>query len=75
MPSTVEDISSELLLIDGRSDVIVCDDNLDVRRAKRHRLSEHDLLEDLRLNGNGRDIRDVALAVLERNGHIKPSLA
>jgi uncharacterized membrane protein YcaP (DUF421 family) len=33
-------------------------------------LSEHDLLEDIRLNGNVRDMRDVALAVFERNGDL-----
>ena len=58
------------LLIKGRSDVIVRDGSLDEALAARNRLSEHDLLEDLRLNGNVRDVRDVALAVLERNGQI-----
>ena len=58
------------VLIKGRSDVIVRDGHLDDPVAKRNRLSEHDLLEDLRLNGNVRDIRDVALAVFERNGHV-----
>jgi YetF C-terminal domain len=58
------------LLIKGRSDVIVRDGHVDDPVAKRNRLSEHDLLEDLRLNGNVRDIRDVALAVFERNGQI-----
>jgi uncharacterized membrane protein YcaP (DUF421 family) len=33
-------------------------------------LSDHDVLEDLRLNGNVAELRDVLLAVLERNGHI-----
>jgi len=58
------------ILIKGRSDVIVRDGALDVDMAKRSRLSEHDLLEDLRLHGNVDDIRDVALAVFERNGQI-----
>jgi len=58
------------LLIKGRSDVIVRDGRVDDPVAKRNRLSEHDLLEDLRLNGNVGDIRDVALAVFERNGQI-----
>jgi uncharacterized membrane protein YcaP (DUF421 family) len=58
------------VLIKGRNDVIVRDGHLDDRLAKRNRLSEHDLLEDLRLNGNVRDVGDVALAVFERNGHI-----
>lgn len=58
------------LLIKGRSDVIVRDGALDKAAALRNRLSEHDVLEDLRLNGNVGEIRDVALAVLERNGQI-----
>ena len=58
------------LVIKGRSDVIVRDGALDEAAAHRNRLSEHDVLEDLRLNGNVAEIRDVLLAVLERNGHI-----
>lgn len=58
------------LLIKGRSDVIVRDGALDAVAARRNRLSDHDVLEDLRLNGNVADIRDVLLAVLERNGDI-----
>jgi uncharacterized membrane protein YcaP (DUF421 family) len=58
------------LLIKGRSDVLVRDGALDEVAARRNRLSEHDVLEDLRLNGNVDEIRHVWLAVLERNGHI-----
>ena len=43
---------------------------LDQELARRNRLSEHDVLEDLRLHGNVWNIADVALAVLERNGQI-----
>ena len=57
-------------LIKGRSDVIVRDGAVDEAAAHRNRLSEHDVLEDVRLNGNVGDIRDVSLAVLERNGHL-----
>jgi uncharacterized membrane protein YcaP (DUF421 family) len=58
------------LLIKGRSDVIIKDGALDEAAARRNRLSEHDLYEDLRLHGNVAEVRDVLLAVLERNGHI-----
>jgi uncharacterized membrane protein YcaP (DUF421 family) len=58
------------LLIKGRSDVIVRDGKLDTAIASHNSVSEHDLLEDFRLNGNVTDMRDVALAVLERNGQI-----
>jgi uncharacterized membrane protein YcaP (DUF421 family) len=56
--------------IKGRSDVIVRDGALDEAAARRNRLSENDIVEDLRLNGNVAELRDVLLAVLERNGHI-----
>jgi uncharacterized membrane protein YcaP (DUF421 family) len=58
------------VLIKGRSDVIVREGALDEAVARRNCLSEHDILEDLRLNGNVAGIRDVLLAVFERNGHI-----
>ena len=57
-------------LIKGRSDVIIRDGTLDESLARRNRLSEHDLLEDIRLHGNVSDMRDVALAVFERNGQV-----
>src|SRR4029078_3684668 len=44
------------LLIKGRSDGIVRDGKLDEPLARHNRLSEHDLLEEFRLNGNVRDI-------------------
>jgi uncharacterized membrane protein YcaP (DUF421 family) len=58
------------VLIKGRSDVIVREGALDEAAARRNRLSENDIVEDLRLNGNVAELRDVLLAVLERNGHI-----
>jgi uncharacterized membrane protein YcaP (DUF421 family) len=57
-------------LIKGRSDVVIRDGQVAVDVAARNRLSEHDLLEDLRLHGNVADETDVALAVFERNGHV-----
>jgi uncharacterized membrane protein YcaP (DUF421 family) len=57
-------------LIKGRSDVIIRDGKLDKALAMRELLSQHDIMEDLRLHGNVNDIADVSLAVLERNGHI-----
>jgi uncharacterized membrane protein YcaP (DUF421 family) len=58
------------LLIKGRSDVIVKEGALDEVVARRNRVSEQDVLEDLRLNGNVAAISDASLAVLERNGRI-----
>jgi len=50
--------------------VIISDGTFDEATARRNRLSEHDVLEDLRLNGNVAAMRDVSLAVFERNGHV-----
>jgi uncharacterized membrane protein YcaP (DUF421 family) len=58
------------VLIKGRSDVIVREGALDEAAVHRNRLSEHDVLEDFRLNGNVAELREVLLAVLERNGQI-----
>ena len=57
-------------LIKGRADVLIRDGHLDHDVAKRNRLSTHDVEEDLRLDGNVSDIRDVSLAVFERNGRV-----
>jgi uncharacterized membrane protein YcaP (DUF421 family) len=57
-------------LVKGRSDVLVRDGRPDLRAMTRNRISEHDLLEDLRLNGNVSSERQAELAVLERNGQI-----
>jgi len=57
-------------LIKGHSDILIRDGQLDRELAIRNRLSEHDVLEDLRLHGNVERIADVGLAVLERNGQI-----
>jgi uncharacterized membrane protein YcaP (DUF421 family) len=58
------------ILIKGASDVIIRDGRLDKAVADRNRLSEHDILEDLRLHGNIASIEDAELAVFERNGQI-----
>ena len=57
-------------LIKGRSDVLIREGKLDEQVATRNRLSQHDVLEDLRLHGNVRNIADVSIAVFERNGQI-----
>ena len=57
-------------LIKGRSDVIIRNGTFDETVAASNRLSEHDVLEDLRLHGNIASLEDAALAVYERNGQI-----
>src|SRR5262245_11034320 len=54
----------------GRSDVLMRDGRVDEALPRRNRVSDHDILEDLRLHGNVGDVNDVALAVFERNGQI-----
>jgi uncharacterized membrane protein YcaP (DUF421 family) len=56
--------------IKGRSDVLIREGKLDEQLTTRNRLSMQDVLEDLRLHGNVRDIADVSIAVFERNGQI-----
>jgi uncharacterized membrane protein YcaP (DUF421 family) len=58
------------ILIKGASDVIIRDGRLDKATADRNRLSEHDILEDLRLHGNIGRVEDAELGVFERNGQI-----
>jgi uncharacterized membrane protein YcaP (DUF421 family) len=57
-------------LVKGRSDVLVRDGHPDSAAMIRNRVSSHDLLEDLRLNGNVGSEEAADLAVLERNGQI-----
>lgn len=57
-------------LIKGRSDVIIRNGTLDQAVVSSNRLSEHDILEDLRLHGNIANVEDAALGVYERNGQI-----
>ena len=57
-------------LVKGHTDVLVTDGHVDERALAANRLTRHDLLEDLRLNGNVRSEDDVSLAVFERNGQI-----
>jgi uncharacterized membrane protein YcaP (DUF421 family) len=58
------------MLVKGRYDIIIRDGKVDTARMIRCHLSEHDLLEDLRLNGNVGQVDDVVLAVFERNGQL-----
>jgi len=58
-------------LVKGRHDVLIRDGQLDEAVAAGNQLSRRDVLEDLRLHGNVRDVDEVALAVYERNGQIR----
>jgi len=58
------------ILVKGRCERIIKEGVVDDRALRRNNLSTHDLVEDLRLNGNVQDPRKVSEAYFERNGQI-----
>ena len=58
------------VLVKGRSEVVVTDGSVDTAALHRHHLTEHDLTEELRLEGKVESPVHVKLATLERNGRI-----
>jgi uncharacterized membrane protein YcaP (DUF421 family) len=57
-------------LVKGRSDLVIKEGVIMQKAMRQNDLSEHDLLEDLRLNGNTNDLKKVRVAFVERNGQI-----
>jgi uncharacterized membrane protein YcaP (DUF421 family) len=57
-------------LVKGRSDPVIKGGVVLAQAMRRNNLSEHDLQEDLRLNGNVQDPQKVQAAYYERNGQI-----
>lgn len=58
------------ILIKGTSDLVVRDGKVIEEGMRRNDLSEHDLLEDMRINGQVNDLSQVKVAYAERNGHV-----
>jgi uncharacterized membrane protein YcaP (DUF421 family) len=58
------------ILVKGTSDVVIRDGQIVQAGLLRNDLSEHDLQEDLRLNGQVDDPSQVKIACAERNGQI-----
>jgi uncharacterized membrane protein YcaP (DUF421 family) len=56
-------------LVKGKPDSLVVDGKLQQEALARHRLSEHDLMEDLRLSKIDR-VEKLKTALIERNGEI-----
>jgi uncharacterized membrane protein YcaP (DUF421 family) len=56
------------ILVKGRAEQIIRDGSVQKQVLKSNNLSEHDLLEDLRLNGNTDEIARVKAAYYERDG-------
>ena len=57
-------------LVKGRCDLLIEEGMVIDQAMRQNNLSEHDLLEDLRLNGNVTDPQTVRAAFVERNGQI-----
>lgn len=57
-------------LVKGRCDRVIKEGIVDDKALRRNNLSKHDLVEDLRLNGNVQDPQKVKEAYFERNGQI-----
>jgi len=57
-------------LVKGTSDLVVRDGKIVEDGMRRNDLSEHDLQEDMRLNGQMDDISKIKVAYAERNGEI-----
>jgi uncharacterized membrane protein YcaP (DUF421 family) len=58
------------ILVKGQSDLVIKDGALIHEGMKQNDISDHDLAEDLRLNGQIDRVEDVKLAYVERNGDI-----
>ena len=57
-------------LVKGRADVLVKDGELNRTLMRVHKISEHDLMEEARLNGQVEEVTDIRLATIERNGQV-----
>jgi Predicted membrane protein len=57
-------------LVKGSSDLVIADGKIVEKGMRRNDISEHDLMEDLRLKGNVENVDQVKLAYVERNGEI-----
>jgi uncharacterized membrane protein YcaP (DUF421 family) len=58
------------ILVKGTSDLVIRDGEVIPEGMRRNDLSEHDLHEDLRMNGQVDDVGEVEVAYAERNGHV-----
>ena len=57
-------------LIKGKVDVLINNGEIDKEVMRSNNLSRHDVLEDLRMNGNIEDLAKVKRAYYERNGQV-----
>jgi uncharacterized membrane protein YcaP (DUF421 family) len=57
-------------MIKGKAELVISNGEADRAVMKANDLSEHDVLEDIRMNGNVGEIRNVKAAYYERNGQV-----
>ena len=57
-------------LLKGTAEIIVQNGKIRPDALARHRVSEHDLMEDIRLNASVNDLEAIKVAQIERNGEI-----
>jgi uncharacterized membrane protein YcaP (DUF421 family) len=57
-------------LVKGKADLLVENGKMKVEAMRENNITEHDLLEDLRLNGQVDDPKDVKVSRFERSGEI-----
>ena len=57
-------------LVKGHCEQVINDGMVIKRAMRQNNISEHDLFEDLRMNGNVSEIEKVKVAYVERNGQI-----
>jgi len=56
--------------VKGRAETVVSQGNPDLKALRDNHISEKDLMEELRLNGNVTSLDDVQMAIVERSGEI-----
>jgi uncharacterized membrane protein YcaP (DUF421 family) len=57
-------------LFKGQPDLLVQDGRPNLKAMRRHSISEKDVMEEARLNGQVNDLAQIQRATIERNGHI-----
>ena len=57
-------------LVKGKPDTLVSDGKCRTERMRANRISEHDLMEEARLNGQVLALGEIKCATIERNGQV-----
>ena len=57
-------------VLKGRAEILVQDGKPDRKKMESNQISEKDLLEEARLNGNIDQMSEIRIATIERNGQV-----